>query len=384
MLAGVASAPAGATGGDRASARFIVHLNRGASVGDLLPFVTGVEGRIDALRLVEVEVHPDRLALLRAAPAVDWVSVEGIRHVQGRLNDPLARQQWALNKIGITKGWAKERGDSSPVTVAVVDTGIDASHPDLQGRITEGLDLVNTDDDPMDDHGHGTHIAGVIGATQDNRRGIAGMSWGVNILNYKGCDGEGACADFSVVAGIVHAIQSGAQVVNLSLGGGGDSCPPVYELAARFADNNGVLLVAAAGNSGSKEAGNPVAYPAACDGYLGVGATTRFDEWAEFSGHRDYVDLSAPGVEIMSTLPPSVVMEDVDESQGYGMAQGTSMATPYVVGLAALLLAQNPDWTPSQLQQRMEETSVDLGKRGRDEYFGAGRIDVAAALGVKR
>ncbi|MGH9195071.1 MAG: S8 family peptidase, partial [Acidimicrobiia bacterium] len=234
------------------------------------------------------------------------------------------------------------------------------------------------DSDPADDHGHGTHVAGVIAARPNNRTGIAGLSWGAHILPLKACDSTGACGTFEVVASIVRAIEEKARIINLSLAGPAESCPREFELAARLAENQDVLLVAGAGNSAQQ--GNPVMYPAACEGYMGVGATSPADEWAGFSEHGDFVDISAPGVMILSTLPPLLVMQDDPDNPGYGVADGTSMATPHVVGLAALLLSQHPDWGPAEIQNRIEQTSVDLGRKGRDPYFGAGRIDVARAL----
>lgn len=340
-----------------------------------------VTGRIDRLRLVQATIRPSLVPQLRRHPAIEWIERERATRVLGETNDPLIRNQWALRKLGVFKGWRAEKGQSAPVTVAVVDTGVDPSHPDLQHRLLAGFDFVNYDRDPSDDHGHGTHVAGVIAARPNNRIGIAGLSWGARILPLKACDSAGACGNFEVVASIVRAIEEGARVVNLSLGGPARGCPPEFELAATLAEMRGVLLVAGAGNSAQE--GNPFLYPAACDGYMGVGATSPDDEWADFSQHGDFVDISAPGVTILSTLPPLLPMEDDPNNSGYGVADGTSMATPHVAGLAALLLSQHPDWGPGDVQNRIEKTAVDLGRKGRDPYFGAGRIDVVRALGGK-
>ena len=338
-------------------------------------------GEIQPLRLLRVELDTDMAAALRATPGVAWARGPTIAQVTGRVpNDPLLAKQWPLRKIGALRGWGYEDGKTSPVTVAVVDTGVDPSHPDLQGALLKGVDLVNFDDDPSDDFGHGTHVAGIIAARPDNRKGIAGLSWGADIMPLKACGFDGSCNEFLVAAAIVYAVQQGAKVVNLSLGGAGDVCPPGYDLARRYAEQRGVVLIASAGNSGSKKAGNPMMYPAGCEGYIGVGATTPFDGWAPFSEHNSSVDLSAPGMGVVSTLPPSLSMEDDASSPGYGPADGTSMAAPYVAGLAALLLSAHPEWTPAQVEQRMSETAIDLGRRGRDDYFGEGRIDVARAL----
>lgn len=348
---------------------------RDAALGKAGARITGV---IEALRLLQVELVPSRLSLLLNTPGVKWAHREGRAHILGKTNDPLVSQQWALQALHVFEAWKKERGKSSPVTVAVVDTGVDPSHPDLKDRVVSGYDFINRDSRPADDHGHGTHVSGSIAAVPNNREGIAGLSWGAKIMPLKVCSLNGSCGHFEITAGIVYAIEHGAKVVNLSLGGAGVRCPREQELAARLAAEQGVLLVAAAGNSA--EGGNPVGYPAACDGYVGVGATAEGDTWASFSSYGDYVDLSAPGVNVVSAVVPGMGMPEDPNAHGYGAAQGTSMAAPHVAGLAALLFAQHPGWSPRRVQKRMEKTAVDLGPRGRDPWFGWGRIDAAAAL----
>lgn len=338
-------------------------------------------GAIQPLRLLRVELDADKAAALRAEPGIEWVRRPTIAQVSGRVpNDPLLAKQWSLRKIGALRGWGYEDGTTSPVTVAVIDTGVDPSHPDLQASLVKGVDFVNIDEDPADDHGHGTHVAGIIAARPDNRKGIAGLSWGAKIMPLKACGLDGSCNEFLVIAAIVYAVQQGAKVVNLSLGGAGGGCPPGYDLVRRYAEQREVILIASVGNSGAKKDGNPMMYPAGCDGYVGVGATSPSDGWAPFSQHNSSVDLAAPGMGVVSTLPPSLSMEDDTSSPGYGPADGTSMAAPYVAGLAALLLSAHPAWTPAQVLRRMSKTAIDLGVRGRDPFFGAGRIDVARAL----
>lgn len=378
-------APSPGAGATRERVNYVVRVVPGAAASDLGPLLTSLGARrtgwIAPLRLAEVEIDPARAAALADSPLVQWAHRELTLTTAARPNDPLFRYQWPLQTIGALRGWAVEDGSGADVTVAVIDSGVDASHPDLTKRMVPGFDFVNLDDDPSDDHGHGTHVAGIVAAQPANRRGVAGLSWGARIMPLKACDITGTCGTFEVAAAIAYAARAGAGVVNISLGGPAPGCPAELALAGALAEATETLLVASAGNSAQE--GNPVSYPASCDGYVSVGATTALDEWAPFSVHNEYVDLSAPGVSVPSTIPPGLAgMSDDPSTPGYGPASGTSMASPHVAGLAALLLAAHPDWTPAQVEERMKETAADLGERGPDEYFGAGRIDVARALGA--
>ena len=363
---------------------YVVRARPGATLEAVAGAVRGagadVTGTIGALGLLQVEATPGAAAALRGNPAVGWIHREvRLRSAGVRPDDPIFPDQWPLRTMQALRGWRVERGTSGDVVVAVVDSGVDYSHPDLQNRTVAGFDFVNLDDDPADDNGHGTHVAGIIAAEPDNGIGISGVSWGASIMPLKVCPAEGGCGSFEVTAAIAYAVQNGAKVVNLSLAGAGDACPPEFELAAALAGARDVLLVAGAGNSAGD--GNPVMYPAACEGYVAVGATAPGDRWAPFSEYGEYVDLSAPGVAVPSTIPPGLAgMTDSSATPGYGPADGTSMAAPHVAGLAALLFARHPEWTPVEVEEHMEKTAVDLGYRGADEYFGAGRINIGRAL----
>lgn len=374
-----------AAGDTLARVSYVVRVAPGVSVEDAAAALASagarVTGTIGPLRLLEVEASPALARVLRDGGRVAWMHRERLVHPTGvRPNDPLYHHQWPLQKMRAVQGWRVESGKGAGVVVAVVDTGVDYSHPDLQNRMVAGFDFVNADDDPADDHGHGTHVAGIVAAEPDNGKGIAGVSWGASIMPLKVCPPEGGCGSFEVAAAIAYAVQGGAKVVNLSLAGAGGGCPTEFQLAAALAGARDVLLVAGAGNSAGD--GNPVMYPAACEGFVGVGATAPDDRWAPFSEHGEYVDLTAPGVAVPSTLPPGLnTMTDSSSTPGYGPADGTSMAAPHVAGLAALLFAAHPEWTPLEVEERMEKTAVDLGDKGRDDFFGAGRISIGRALG---
>lgn len=335
-----------------------------------------ITGSIPALDIIRADVPHDRVNALRHSSLVAWVSREGSIDILRAPNDPLLTYQWGVHKIRLLRAWRNELGTRTAVTVGVVDTGVDLSHPDLAGRFVGGADFDQLDSDPSDPNGHGTHVSGVVAANAGNRAGIAGISWGAKIMPLRACDQRGACSDYSVVASLAHAITSGARVVNLSLGGPDDECRAPYAAAAALAEARGVLLVASAGNSGDGD--NPRIYPAACPGYFGVGATNVNDKRAKFSSFGNWVDVTAPGETILSTLPP----EDRRVFfPGYGFASGTSMAAPHVAGIAALLFSLHPQWTPAHVARRIKQTSVDLGPPGRDPRYGAGRVDALAAVG---
>ena len=340
-----------------------------------------VVGGIDELDALQV-AFPSKAArdaalpVVRRAPGVRAAEAERVFSAHKNPNDTYLPYQWGLFKIGAMKAWNKETGGKTPVTVAVLDTGVDLKHPDLAGRVIAGDDVVGNDPDPSDDHGHGTHVAGIIAAKTNNRVGVAGMSWGAKVLAVKVLAANGQGSDCDIALGLVGAADAGAKVINMSLGSTGQQCGIVTQAAIDYTRDAGALPVVSAGNSGSAKDGNPVTTPANCDGVLTVGATDPGDKIAKFSTHHPYVDVSAPGVGILSTG-----YEAMTGRHTYVQLSGTSMAAPYVAGLAALLMSRNPAWTPDQVMDRIVKTSDDRGKRGKDDYFGVGRVNAARAIG---
>ncbi|MBM3267286.1 MAG: S8 family serine peptidase [Candidatus Sericytochromatia bacterium] len=244
---------------------------------------------------------------------------------------------YGLNRIKAPAAWAKATGKSG-VLVAVVDTGVDYNHPDLEGAVVKGPDVVNRDSDPLDDHGHGTHVAGTIGAVA-NGSGIVGVAYGVKILGVKVLAKSGFGSQAGIAEGINSAVKNGAQVINMSLGGPDSRA---MRDAIVSATKKGVLCVAAAGNDGDKDPDYPGAQPEA----LGVGATDSADKRSYFSNYGTTVDIAAPGSNIYS----------LGLGKAYKTMSGTSMATPHVAGAAALLLSFKPDLTVAQLRKILEET----------------------------
>ncbi|MFX0005650.1 MAG: S8 family peptidase, partial [Candidatus Hermodarchaeota archaeon] len=275
--------------------------------------------------------------------------------------------QWDLPLIGMESAWEYGFG-SHNVLVALVDTGIDYTHPDLsENYIPLGYDWVNNDSDPMDDYFHGTHCAGTIAAVIDNEIGIAGMA-NVSIFAEKAFNSYGQGSNVDCGLAIKHAVDMGADIISCSWGG---SQSQILQESIEYALNNDVMVIAAAGNSNN----NIPHYPAAYSDVIAVSATNQDDNKASFSSFGDWVDVSAPGVDILSTVPYSFM------GSYYFLASGTSMATPHVSGFAALLMSSFSDFNCSQIENLIYESVVDLGDPGFDPYFGHGRIDVSFILG---
>ncbi|HEV8394831.1 MAG TPA: S8 family serine peptidase [Vicinamibacterales bacterium] len=241
--------------------------------------------------------------------------------------------------IDAPEAWAVSTG-SPTVTVAVIDTGIDYNHPDLAGHYAGGYDFVHSTFDPLDDHGHGTHVAGTIAASLENltgspaaAEGVVGVAPQARLLAYKVCAADGTCTDFAVIQAISRAVADGAKVINMSLG------DTVYSQsladAVQQAWNAGVVIVAGAGNDGV----TAPFYPAALDHVIAVGAFDEEHNRASFSNYGSWVDIAAPGSNILSTYPLSKCTEAgvPGETGCYAWLSGTSMATPHVAGAAALI-----------------------------------------------
>jgi thermitase len=295
------------------------------------------------------------------------------------MGDPLWNEpQWGLLKIGMPLVWNRFSG-SPQVTVAIIDTGVDPVHPDLSGSIVPGASVVGGTSGPDDDHGHGTHVAGVVAASIFDGRGLNGVAPNCRIMPIKVLNRDGRGDTGDIVAGLVWAVNHGAKVVNMSLGGTGGSRALMD--AVRYAQSKDVLIVAAMGNEGS----NSQEYPAGYPGVMAVGATDRDDQKADFSNYGSWISVSAPGVDILSTLPtrPVGVTRLEGKSVGQDVMDGTSMAAPFVSGVAALIRSAYPNLSAPQVKNRIERTSDDHGSPGFDEHFGWGRINAARALNLR-
>ncbi len=297
-----------------------------------------------------------------------------------RPNDPRYDDQWAHEKIESPRAWDVTKGSSS-VVVAIVDTGLDLGHPDLKDRLTPSstwYDFGEDDDDPSDTYGHGTHVAGISGATGNNNEGVSGASWNTSLMPVKVFpDDKGSTSMYTVAKGVVHAVDHDADIINLSLGSSSDS--DTMRDAVNYAYDHDVMVVAAAGNSDDDDE----SYPAANEHVFAVAATDNQDKKASFSNYGDWVDISAPGVSILSTTPTyHVKMNDNGLEQDYDTMSGTSMASPLVAGVAALVKAVHPDWKPDQIAEHLQDTSDDIDSKNGSYAgkLGAGRINAGNAV----
>lgn len=323
----------------------------------------GQIGSLDVERLaVPVGQEAAVVTALQQNPAIAFAELD--YRVQAILepNDPNYTGRWWWGSIQAPDAWDVTTGSDS-IVVAVIDTGVDLDHPDLAAKIVPGYDFANDDDDPDDDYGHGTHVAGIAAAVTNNGSGVAGLSWGARIMPLKVLDSSGSGWISDVASGITYAADHGAQIINMSLGSYASS--GVMSDATDYAHDHGVFIAAAAGNDGD----NTLLYPAANEHVVGVAAITSSDARAYFSNYGSHVDVAAPGVSIYSTYPGA-----------YASFSGTSMATPFVSGLAALVLSMNDSLMPDEVETIIEQTADDLGDPGRDDYYGWGRINAYQAV----
>ena len=282
-------------------------------------------------------------------------------------NDPYySPSQADLRLMGVPEAWAFTTG--SGVTVAVLDTGMYAAHQDLAAvSVTSPRNEIDGSSNVADDNGHGTHVIGEIAAATDNGKGIAGIAPGVTIMPVKVLDQNGQGWFSWLLDGIDDARTHGATVINMSLSGTiSSSSAAALQPTIDAAHAVGITMVAAAGNTGDSTVG----YPCAFNHVLCVAATDNSDAKASFSVHNQYVDIAAPGVSIVSTF----------NDGGYRSMSGTSMSTPHVAAVAALVRSAHANETVDQVDAALLTTAVDLGAAGRDDSFGWGRVDAAAAV----
>ncbi|MGH2446182.1 MAG: S8 family serine peptidase [Candidatus Limnocylindria bacterium] len=314
--------------------------------------------------------EPDYLLTIADEPAaVDVTAVS--------VNDPKTADQYALNRMRVRDAWEVTAGGNR--VVAVLDTGVWAGHPDLAGRIVAGHDFANDDSNPADDNGHGTWVSGVIAANSNNGVGIAGVSWTDRVMPVKVMNANGSGYTSDVAFGINWAVDQGATVINMSIGGVGMTSSFLSN-AIDYAWDNGVVLVGAAGNDRTDTAFYPASYPKV----VSVSATQVDDEFSNWSNYGADVDVSAPGASVLMTncAPCKPGYTDTTGDNRYTYVSGTSFAAPNVAGVVALIWDKYPSYTNAQVVARLKSTADDLGMPGWDKRYGHGRVNALRAVGV--
>lgn len=292
-------------------------------------------------------------------PFVKYAEPNFRRYASAVPNDPLFNLQYGLPQIDAPDAWNLTVGQPGSI-VAVVDTGVMSNHPDLAGKLLNGYNFVDNNSNWNDDNGHGTHVAGIAAAITNNGIGVAGTAPLNRILPVKSLNADGYGTIETLARGIVYAADQGASVINMSFGSAAYSS--LEEEACNYALSKGSVLVAAAGNAGT----TAPQYPAYLNSVLSVAATDENDQKADFSTYGQWVEVAAPGVDILSTY----------NNGGYEYESGTSMSAPFVSGLAGLLAAQGR--TNSQIREIVAQTADPI--EGTGTYWAYGRINAAAAV----
>jgi thermitase len=278
-------------------------------------------------------------------------------------NDPNYSQEWHLQTIQAPTAWEVTTG-STGVPIAMIDSGVDPTHPDLASKLIPGWSFLTGTADTHDVLGHGTETAGTAAALGNNAVGVAGVAWQNPIMPLVVLNSSDWASYSDIANAIMYAADHGVRIVNISIGGSSSSS--AMQSAVDYAWSKGTVVFAAAGNYSSS---TPI-YPAGCTNVVAVGATDSNDTLASFSNYGSYVDLTAPGVNIMTTT----------SGGGYGGVSGTSFSSPIAAGVAALVLSRNPSLTAQQLVTLLEQNSDDLGAAGFDQIFGWGRVNASRAV----
>jgi thermitase len=366
--------------GTPANAIAEAHRQNGGQVQEIIPGIN-----VQVVR-VPVGHETDRVAAYARNPNVLFAEVNGLYYAVWVLNDPRVGEQWQYNNTGQTGGTSDADIDAfeawdvitgtSTVAIAILDSGIDQSHEDLKSKIEKNVNFT-TSRTVDDKYGHGTHVAGSAAAITNNSLGVAGTCPDCVLYNVKVLSDSGIGFTSWIAKGIIWAADNGARVINMSLGGGGSS---TLESAVNYAWGKGVVLAAAAGNSGTSD---PL-YPAFYDNVIAVAATDHNDAKASFSNYGAWVDVAAPGVNILSTAP-----DHRNRIWGsgvkYAMGSGTSMATPHVAGVAGLVwstsLCSTVDPNDNEaicVRSRIEDKADGIS--GTGTYWTKGRINAHKAV----
>jgi thermitase len=324
-------------------------------------------GKLPVIGVFEIRVPPQaEEAVLRAMsrrPEIEFVELDVLVGPDGTIpNDPHYGSAWHLPKIDAPTAWSISKGDG--VVIAILDTGIDATHPDLHGKLVQGWNSASQSSDVSDVHGHGTRVAGIVGAATSNGTGVAAVGWNAKIMPIRVTNRSDGWASWSDMAnGLTWAANNGAQVANMSYESWRSS---TVNSAAKYLRDRGGIAFAAAGNSGADDGS------AGASNIIVVSATNSSDAITSWSNFGRFVDLSAPGQDIVTT----------NRGGNYWLGWGTSYATPIAAGAAALVMSANPMLTPAEVQQILFDSAEDLGANGWDRQYGWGRLNAGRAVSM--
>jgi len=326
------------------------------------------KGRFKQINSHVIELPPgvDEVAAMQALRKdrrLKYVELDMAMAPAATVTDPSYGSSWALPKIQAPAAWDSANG--SGVTIAILDTGVDSSHPDLAANIVPGWNIYDNNSNTADVYGHGTAVAGTAAMVGNNSAGSAGVAWGARIMPVRISQPDGYAYWSTIAQGVNWAADNGAKVVNISYGVSGSS---TVQSAAQYLRNKGGVVVVSAGNTSALDS------TAAHDSLLTVAATDSNDARASFSTYGSFVDVAAPGVGIYATT----------RGGSYGNWSGTSFSSPITAATAALMLSANSRLTPADIDRILKSTAVDLGTAGFDQYYGYGRIDAARAVAAAR
>lgn len=315
---------------------------------------------VHVIELPEQANVPAVVEALRRSRHIKFAEPDGVLPAALTPNDPQYPYAWHLPKIGAPSAWDSAQG--SGVTVAILDSGVDAAHPDLQGRLVPGRNFYDNNDDTTDLTGHGTAVAGIVAAAANNAVGVASVGFGAKIMPMRVTDASGSGYYSLMAAALTTAADNGVRVANISFLGA--SLSSTVDSAAQYMRSKGGVVVVSGGNTGDLRLDPPRA------ALTVVSATTTMDQRPSFSSWGDYIDVAGPGISIWTTL----------RGGSYDTVSGTSASAPVVAGVYALMMSANPGLSPAALDDILFSTALDLGTTGWDQEFGHGRVNAAAAV----